>query len=42
LTLHKVELQDIVREYPQIAMHVCRILSIRIRHLHSKIVDQIC
>jgi HEAT repeat protein len=42
LTLHKEELQEIVREYPQIALHVCRILSLRIRHLHSKIVDQVC
>jgi hypothetical protein len=42
LTLHKQELQDIVREYPQIALHVCRVLSMRIRHLHGKISDQSC
>jgi hypothetical protein len=42
LTLNKQELQEIVREYPQIALHVCRVLSIRIRHLHGKISDQSC
>ena len=42
LTLNKVELQEIVREYPQIALHVCRVLSMRIRHLHGKISDQSC
>jgi ATP/ADP translocase len=42
LTLHKQELQEIVREYPQIALHVCRVLSIRIRHLHGKISDKSC
>jgi hypothetical protein len=36
LTLHKQELQEIVREYPQIALHVCRVLSMRIRRLHGK------
>ena len=42
LTLHKQELQEIVREFPQIALHVCRVLSMRIRHLHGKISDQSC
>ena len=42
LTLHKQALQDIVREFPQIALHVCRVLSMRIRHLHTKISDQSC
>ncbi len=42
LTLHKQELQEIVREYPQIALHVCRVLSMRIRRLHGKISDQSC
>ena len=42
LTLHKQELQEIVREFPQIALHVCRVLSMRIRHLHTKISDQSC
>ena len=42
LTLHKQELQEIVREFPQIALHVCRVLSMRIRHLHTKIFDQSC
>ena len=42
LTLNKEELQKIVREYPQIALHICGVLSLRIRHLHSRIVDQVC
>jgi len=42
LTLRKHELQEIVREYPQIALHVCRVLSMRIRHLHAKLSDQFC
>ena len=42
LTLHKQELEEIVREYPQIALHVCRVLSIRIRHLHGKISEHSC
>lgn len=42
LTLNKQELQEIVREYPQIALHVCRVLSMRIRHLHGKIFDKSC
>jgi CRP-like cAMP-binding protein len=42
LTLNKQELQEIVREYPQIALHVCRVLSVRIRRLHGKISTQSC
>ena len=42
LILHKQELQEIVGEYPQIALHVCRVLSMRIRRLHGKISDQSC
>ncbi|WP_372679188.1 cyclic nucleotide-binding domain-containing protein [Desulfosarcina sp.] len=42
LTLNKQELQEIVREYPQIALHVCRVLSMRIRRLHGKISTQSC
>ena len=38
----KQELQEIVREYPQIALHVCRVLSMRIRRLHGKISNQSC
>ena len=37
LVLHKQEFTEIVREYPQIALHICRILSQRIRVLHEKI-----
>jgi CRP-like cAMP-binding protein len=42
LTLNKQELQEIVREFPQIALHVCRVLSVRIRRLHGKISTQSC
>jgi CRP-like cAMP-binding protein len=42
LSLNKQELQEIVREYPQIALHVCRVLSMRIRRLHGKISTQSC
>jgi len=42
LTLNKVELEEIVREYPQIALHVCRVLSDRIRHLHDKVSSRSC
>lgn len=42
LTLHRLELQEIVREYPQIALHVCRVLSMRIRRLHGKLMDKSC
>lgn len=42
LTLNKQEFQEIVREYPQMALNVCRVLSMRIRHLHSKISEQVC
>jgi len=37
LVLHKQEFTEIVREYPQIALHICRALSSRIRELHAKI-----
>ncbi|MGD8984603.1 MAG: Npt1/Npt2 family nucleotide transporter [Desulfobacteraceae bacterium] len=37
LVLHKQEFTEIVREYPKIALHICRILSQRIRVLHEKI-----
>jgi ATP/ADP translocase len=37
LVLHKQEFTEIVREYPQIALHICRILSQRIRILHERI-----
>jgi len=42
LTLKKQELNEIVREFPQIALHVCRVLSMRIRRLHGKISDRVC
>ena len=37
LVLHKREFAEIVREYPQIALHICKVLSQRIRTLHEKI-----
>jgi hypothetical protein len=37
LVLHKQEFTEIVREYPQIALHICKELSHRIRRLHEKI-----
>jgi ATP/ADP translocase len=37
LVLHKQEFTEIVREYPQIALHICKALSSRMRKLHEKI-----
>jgi hypothetical protein len=37
LVLHKEEFKEIVREYPQIALHICKVLSRRIRKLHEKV-----
>ena len=37
LVLHKQEFTEIVREYPQIALHICKALSGRIRELHEKV-----
>jgi len=37
LVLHKQEFNEIVREYPQIALEICKVLSGRIRKLHDKI-----
>lgn len=37
LVLHKHEFNEIVREYPQIALEICRVLSSRIRKLHQKV-----
>lgn len=37
LVLHKQEFKEIVREYPQIALHICKVLSGRIRKLHKKV-----
>jgi len=38
LILHKQAFREIVREYPQIALDICKALSGRIRKLHSKMV----
>lgn len=37
LVLHKQEFKEIVREYPGIALEICKALSQRIRNLHEKI-----
>ena len=37
LMLHKREFTEIVREYPQIALHICRVLGARLRKLHEKV-----
>jgi len=37
LVLHKQEFTEIVREYPQIALHICKALSGRLRKLHERI-----
>lgn len=37
LVLHKQEFGEIVREYPQIALEICRALSGRLRNLHEKL-----
>ncbi len=36
LVLHKLEFAEIVREYPQIALQICKELSGRMRKLHKK------
>jgi hypothetical protein len=40
LMLHKQEFKQIVREYPQIALEICKVLSLRIRRLHGKIKEK--
>ncbi len=40
LTLHKQEFNQIVQEYPQIALEICKVLSLRIRRLHEKIKER--
>ena len=40
MVLYKQEFKEIVREYPQIALEICKVLSSRIRHLHRKIEDR--
>jgi hypothetical protein len=37
LVLHKREFGEIVREYPQIALHICKELSNRLRKLHAMV-----
>jgi hypothetical protein len=40
LTLRRQALEAIMREHPRIALHACRVLSLRIRRLHETIVEQ--
>ncbi len=40
MVLHKQEFKEIIREYPQIALEICKVLSGRIRHLIKKIEDR--
>ncbi|MFH1489975.1 MAG: cyclic nucleotide-binding domain-containing protein, partial [Pseudomonadota bacterium] len=37
LVLHKREFNEIVREYPQIALHICKVLSQRLRKTHERV-----
>jgi hypothetical protein len=37
LVLHKREFTEIVREYPEIALHICKVLSSRLRKSHEKL-----
>ncbi len=37
LFLHKEEFKEIVREYPEIALHICKVLSSRLRKLQEKV-----
>jgi ATP/ADP translocase len=39
LILHKQEFNEMVREYPSIALKLCRVFSGRIRRLHQRIAD---
>ncbi len=36
LVLHKAEFNEIVHEFPEIALNACRVLSSRIRRLHAR------
>ncbi len=36
LVLHKAEFNEIVHEFPEIALNACRVLSTRIRRLHAR------
>lgn len=36
LMLHKQEFKEMVREFPQIALNICKVLGGRIRRLHTK------
>ncbi len=40
MVLYKHEFKELVREYPQIALEICKVLSGRIRKLHQKIEQQ--
>jgi CRP-like cAMP-binding protein len=40
LTIHKHAFTEMVREYPQIALEICKVLSKRLRRLHDKITQR--
>jgi hypothetical protein len=40
LVIHKREFKELVHEYPLIALHICKVLSRRIRRLHEKVTEQ--
>ena len=40
LVLHKHAFNEIVREYPQIALEICKVLGNRIRKLHQKLAPE--
>jgi Cyclic nucleotide-binding domain/TLC ATP/ADP transporter len=40
LILHKQEFKEIVREYPQIALHACKVLSGRLRKLQGRLTEE--
>ena len=40
LILHQQEFKETAMEFPRIALKICKVLSSRIRHLHSRIQDR--
>ncbi|MBS3755760.1 MAG: cyclic nucleotide-binding domain-containing protein [Desulfobacterales bacterium] len=42
LVLDKQEFNELVREYPGIALQICTVLSQRLRHLHSRLAEAEC
>ncbi|MCK5097961.1 MAG: cyclic nucleotide-binding domain-containing protein, partial [Desulfobacteraceae bacterium] len=40
LIIHQQEFKETVMEYPRIALKICKVLSRRLRHLHSRVQDR--